>query len=383
MPLTDNGFDRQTFDEILADQIENAADLFGDNIDTSDQSVFGKILRLWCSDAATNQELAEQVYLSAFPGSATGVSLDRLCVIAGITRNPATYAQHTVTITGTAGATVEMGFLVASGGVEFHTVDDYTIGDNGTVTAIVECNEAGTVGNVAAGSINVIVNPASDVTSVSGSTITTVAVDEETDYALRNRFQTALSGAGTNSYDAISGAIMRVSGVEGVLIQENETDATVGDLPPHSFRCYVLAPTSAQQEIAEAIFSKKPIGVPTYGDVSSTVTDASGNPHTILFSWTQQVPIYVKATISTNSAYSAESLAEIQQNIVNKLSAYTNGQSVTATSLYGAIYVDGVTDVTSLTISSDGATYSTDTIAIAASQVARSTAANIEVTVSD
>ena len=67
---------------------------------------------------------------------------------------------------------------------------------------------------------------------------------------------------------------------------------------------------------------------------------------------------------------------------MNKLAAYTNDQDVTATSLYSAIYVDGVDDVTSLTIGTDGETYSTNTIAIAYNQVARTAAGNIEVTVS-
>lgn len=381
MPLTNTGFDRQTFDEILEEQISNAEALFGDNIDTSDQSVFGKILRLFCSDAASNQELAEQVYLSAFPASATGVSLDRLCSIAGITRNPATYAQHEVTIYGTVGAIISMGFLVAAENVEFHTVQDYTIGAGGSVAAVVECNEPGTVGNVAVGAINVIVNPNASVTSILDTAVLAIAEDEETDYALRNRFSNALSGSGSNTYDAIKGAVLRVSGVESVLIQENDTDQTVNGLPPHSFRCYVLAPTSTAQEVANAIFSKKPIGVPSVGDVSMNVYDSGGTAHTINFSWTQQVPIYVRATITTNGDYSSDSLTEIQQNIVNKLSAYTNGQNVTATSLYGAIYVDGVTDVTSLTISSNGSSYSSGTITISDSQAARSSAAYIEVTV--
>ena len=66
MPLTENGFDRQSFDDILSDLIDSAKLLFGDDIDTTETSVFGKILRLYATDAATNQELAEQVYLTLF-----------------------------------------------------------------------------------------------------------------------------------------------------------------------------------------------------------------------------------------------------------------------------------------------------------------------------
>ena len=383
MPLTQNGFDRLTFDDILAIQIDNAKALFGDDIDTSDTSTFGKLLRLYCSDAATNQEIAEQVYLSAFPATASGVNLDRLTPLVGITRNPATYAQQDITITGEAETVIPMGFLVASGDVVFHTVDSYTIGENGTVAAVVECNDAGTVGNVAVGSINTIVNPLVGVTSITHTGTEKLATDVETDYSLRTRFAQALTTTGSGTLEAIRGAILRVEGVESVYIAENDTDSTVGGLTPHSFICYVLAPQSAQADIAQAIFSKKPVGIQSIGTVVNTVTDSGGGQHVIRFSWTEEVPIYVKATISTNSDYSSATIAQIQQNIVEKLASYTNDQDVTATSLYGAIYVDGVSDVTSLTIGTDGETYSTDTVDITYTQVARSATAYIEVTVND
>lgn len=383
MPLTENGFERLTYDDILNLQISNARLLFGDDIDTSDQSTFGKILRLYCLDAAQQEELAEQVYLSAFPNTATGVSLDRLTPLVGISRNQATPSEQAITVTGTAGATVPMGFLVASGDIVFHTTTSYTVGIDGTVAnVIVECNETGTVGNVPVGTITSIVNPVTGIDSITHTGTVKLGTDLETDYSLRQRFSQAVSH-GSGTLDAIKGAILRVAGVETVLIEENDTDSTVGDLPPHSFQCFVLAPATAQQAIAEAIFDKKPVGISTVGDVSSTVTDSGGGTHTINFSWTEEIDIYVKATISTNSNYSADSLTAIQNNIVQKLAGYTNGQDVTSTSLYGPIYVDGVTDVTSLTISSDGETYGTTTIEIDPSQVARTAAAYIEVTVNE
>lgn len=382
MPLTENGFERLTFEEILENQTERAKELFGEDIDTSDNSTFGKILRLFCLDAAENQELSELVYLSAFPASAKGVSLDRLVPLVGISRNPATYSEEEIIITGAADTVVPMGFLVSAGNVVFHTIQDYTIGQNGTVTAMVECNDPGTVGNVAIGAIDTIVNPTAGVTSIEHTAIIQTAVDIESDYSLRNRFAQALTVTGSGTLDAINGAILRVPGVESVYISENSTDSTVGDLPPHSFKCYVLAPVTAKQAIAEAIFDKKPVGVQTVGEVSTEVLDSGGGSHTINFEWAETVQIYVRCTIETSSSLSEDNIQEIKDNIVNKLSAYTNGQDVTATSLYSAIYIDGVSDVTSLTISSDGTAYVSDKINIGYGQVARAIADNIEVTVS-
>lgn len=383
MPLTDKGFERLTFAEILEVLTEKAKELFGDDIDTSDNSTFGKFLRLLCSDTAENQELAELVYLSAFPMTATGVNLDRIVSLVGIQRYPATYSQQQITITGTANTVVPMGFLVSAGDIIFHTAQSYTIGSGGTVEAIVICNTRGTVGNVEIGSINNVVNPTEGVESVTHTGTEKLAEDKETDFSLRNRFTASQAGTGSGTTDSITGAILRVQDVKSCFIEENDTDQTVGTLTPHSFRCYVLAPLSAKQDIAEAIFEKKPIGVNTVGSVSSTVTDKGGGEHTIKFEWTETVPIYVKCTIVPNTDYSPDSIAEIKENIVNKLSTYANNQDVTATSLYNAIYVEGVEDCPTLTISSDGTTYVSDKIAIGYTQVARSDASYIEVTVDE
>lgn len=384
MPLTEKGFQRLTYDEILDIQIERAKLLFGEDIDTSELSVFGKFLRLYCKDAAENQELAEQVYLSAFPNTAVGVGLDRLCPLVGISRNPATYARHTITIEGTAGTTISAGFLVSAGEVTFYTLENCVIGDDGYASAVVECTESGAVGNVAVGTIDTVVNPASNVTGITHESIETLADETETDYELRARFTQALASTGSSTLDAIRSAILRVSGVESVLILENDTDtANEAGVPAHSFRTYVLAPESAQYQIAKAIFEKKPLGVGTDGNVALTVTDIGGGEHEVRFSWTEEVRVFVKCSIVKSGKYTADTIQQIKDNIVEKLAGYTNGQEVTATSLYSVVYNEGVADVTSLTISSDGSDFSATKIAVGDHQVARAIADDIEVTVDE
>ena len=382
MPLNELGFQRLTYDEIVDIQIQRAKLLFGDDIDTSENSTFGKILRLFCLDASDNQEYGENVYLSAFPNTARGASLDRLCPMVGISRNPATYAQHNITISGTAGATVDMGFLVAAGDVVFHTVDYYTIGSNGKVSAIVECNDAGVIGNVSVGEINDIVNPTTDVTDITHTSIEKLATDVETDYSLRTRYGEALSGAGTNAIDSIRGAILRVSGVEAVTIIENETDTTDSSgVAPHSFKCYVLAPHSASKEIAKAIFSKKPVGIATSGTESETVYDISDNPHIVRFSWVTEVQVKVKCTIKTNSDYSDSSSQEIKDNLIERVSTYKVGQDVYASALSSEAYVNGVEGVIEMSVAKSGTW--TNYLPISDSEVARLTVGNIEVTVTN
>jgi uncharacterized phage protein gp47/JayE len=381
MPYTDKGFERLTYEECLSIWTERAKVMFGEDIDTSNQSMIGKFLRLFCQGAAENEEQAEKAFFVGFPNTAEGVWLDRLSPLVGISRNPATYAWHEIVLKGTAGETVEMGFLVSDGNVVFHTIKPYTIGTDGSVVATVECNDSGAVGNVAIGTINTIVNPSAVVSGVEHINILQSGEEIESDYSLRRRFTPAMSNRGSGTIEAIKAAVLSVSGVESVLIVENSTSIP-SEIPAHSFQTYVLAPTAAQQEIAEAIFEKKPIGVTAYGSETVQVKDSGGGIHDIGFSWTERVYIHVKCTVSTDDNFSNESIQQIKEGIVDKLLNHENGQDVTVTSLYSAIYVNGVTDVPALSISKDGSAFGMDTIAINPNEVARAIEANIEVVVS-
>ena len=134
MPVTELGFVRRTFDEILADKITRAKELFGEDIDTSDLTPLGKYIRINAYDQALTEEEAEGIYYSIFPNTARGTSLDRLCPFAGVARNPATKARHIVKFYGTAEKTVPAGFLVATDSdISFATLEDIVFGESGII----------------------------------------------------------------------------------------------------------------------------------------------------------------------------------------------------------------------------------------------------------
>lgn len=96
MPMTENGFRKLTYAEILEAQITRAKDLFGNDMDTSEKSVLGKYIRLNTSDFAEQEAALEAVYLARYIDTATGISLDRLTPFANIRRNGATQAMLSV-----------------------------------------------------------------------------------------------------------------------------------------------------------------------------------------------------------------------------------------------------------------------------------------------
>ena len=385
MALTDLGFERPVYDEILEQQIERAKTLFGETIDTSEQTILGKYIRLNAADIDALYQDLEGVYYARFPNTASGTSLDRLCPFAGISRNPATNAKHEVKFTGVAGEAIDAGFEVSTENqsVVFYTTDDYVIGENGEVTAEVECEETGTVGNVAIGAINTIVFPSPDIDSVEHIRVISLGEDIESDTALRERFNQAVAGTGSTTAESIKASIMRITGVSDCTIVENSTSETVQGIPPYSFECFVLCAESAHQEIANAIFQKKPIGIKSYGDISVEVEDDGGNTHTVSFSQTHQKNIYIKIELTKNNYFEENGVEDIKSGLINYLATFSNGDDVYLSSLYSFINVNGVVTVTSLKMSTNGTTYSAENVFCNDSEVARTAVDLIDITVNE
>lgn len=385
MALTELGYERPTYDDLLEQQIERAKLLFGNDIETSQNTALGKYIRLNVADLAEVHEILELIYYARFPNTATGVSLDRLCAFVGISRNPATYAQHSIRFVGTAGEYVPEAFEVstADGSISYHTYQSYLIGEDGTVDGVVECEIAGEAGNVAVGKIDTIVNPDVNVESIEHLGVARFGEEIESDVALRARFAATISGAGAGTTTAITSAILQVPLVEGVAIIENDTEEEKDGVPPHSFKCYVLCPDTQNKLVGTAIFKKKPLGIKAVGDLTITVTDDNGVPHEVSFSKTAEIPIYIKLTIATNQYFGTDGVDQIKRYISEYINALKNDADVYISSIYGYIYkVEGIVNVSSLTISADGSTYGTSDIPISIAEVARIDTANIEVVIS-
>lgn len=384
MAVNEQGYLRPTYDELLERRIELAKELFGQDIDTSDATTLGKYIRLAVKDLAEAYEAQEIIYYSRFPNTATGQSLDRLMPFGSISRNAATSAEHRVKFKGTKDYTVPEGFLVGTtGDEEFYVVNAIVLDENGEGEGTVLCTELGAAGNVALGAITEIINPSVDVESIEHVAILSLGKETESDIALRERFSLAIQGSGSGTATAIRGAIMRISGVTGCLVVENNTGAADADgRPPHSFEVYVYAPDTLDQEIAEAIFSKKPLGIQCVGDVSVDVTDVSGNAQAIKFSRVTETVIYIKATVATDSDFELDGVEQIKTALEGQINRLGTGMDVVFTSLYRHIFgVAGVRDVTYLGVSTNGSSYTAQNVQMDESHVARISAANIEIEV--
>lgn len=115
--LDSTGFTLKRLSDITASiDIELRARL-GDFINLLPESVLGQIRDVIAAELALGWEAAEDVYNSAYPDTAGGVSLDNVVAITGITRKPATSStQQPVRLFGTAGTIVPIGTVLSVAG---------------------------------------------------------------------------------------------------------------------------------------------------------------------------------------------------------------------------------------------------------------------------
>ncbi len=99
--LTEEGFSLKRFEEILTDLQSTATSLFsdlapaGDTVDVSDNTALGRMIALVTPSLTDLWQASQQVYDAFNPATASGVALDNMVALSGITRfqSAATSAQ--------------------------------------------------------------------------------------------------------------------------------------------------------------------------------------------------------------------------------------------------------------------------------------------------
>jgi hypothetical protein len=101
--IVNSGFNIKRIDDIITD-IENdlkASPDFGPTIDTSSESVFGQLIGTFAKPLADSWEQMSNTYSAQILSQATGVNLDYIVALNGITRLPATPTTVNIGLAGT------------------------------------------------------------------------------------------------------------------------------------------------------------------------------------------------------------------------------------------------------------------------------------------
>lgn len=387
--LDGTGFKRKTYNELLQEMDQRARELFGDDINTSERSPLGIIIRLFAWFLGKSWELAEKVYNSGFVTKAKGVQLDNLTPLYNTQRIAEQSARVTLSFTGTPNYTILTGTQFATeNDILFTLTEDVTLDGLGSGTGIAYAVETGAAGNVLANTITVQAEPDVDVLTVNNPENATGGREEETDSELVNRLLDSSAAGGSGTGNSIRARLLGVTGVRAASVIENNTMATVDGNEPKSIHVYVLGGES--KDVAQAIFEKKSAGIGTNGAEIVNVEDASGNNQVIKFDYAVEVPIYVNADITTNNAFPADGMAQVKDAIIRYIGGLAQdgteynglgmGDDVVWSKLVQTILsqVEGIEDVT-LTIGKTAGSLSTSNIVIEAEEVAQTDVTKVEV----
>lgn len=325
--VTERGFHRPTYVELLDATEYKARELFGSKANLTVRSPLGIFLRIFAWMLNILFSLMEDVYNSRFIDTAVGTSLYNLGKAIGLSLLPAQKASGYVVFTGTVGTAIPSGFLVRTvAGLQYAVLADGRIGDDGTVTLPVQAVETGGDYNVAAGTVKEITNPMDGVSGCSNPAAIDGGRGRETDEEFRDRYYQSVDYAGGVNADAIAGEIMQnVESVYSAICYENDTDEEDAlGLPPHSIEAVVYGGLDA--DIAQAIFRRKAAGIQTYGSTTIAVIAASGQSINIKFSRPTTVPVYIKITnLETDTDYPADGDDRIKSALIDFIGGDVRG----------------------------------------------------------
>lgn len=156
-----------------------------------------------------------------------------------------------------------------------------------TALILVDAEQTGAL-VASAGSINTMETTVAGIDSVYNRYDMTMGRDEETDTELRQRYLDSLVVTGIATRDSIVEAVRRVSGVSNASIEENDTEEVRNGLPAKSFKVTVVG--GDVDDIAQAIWDTKPVGIRSYGTTPGHALDADGHDHIIYFF--RPTPVY-------------------------------------------------------------------------------------------
>jgi uncharacterized phage protein gp47/JayE len=190
--------------------LQRMLDRIPDSIDKSEGSYIYDALAAVADEVAQAKIDMGEYLKRGFASTTFGSYLDLRCEEHGLTRRPAAKSSGTATFAGTPGTLVPSGFRISTpadeyagtAGIEFQTLADCAISEEGTINAAIQAVEPGSAGNVAAGTINILISPIAGIASVVNHSPIIDGADVESDASLLSRYLAKVQAPGTSGNKA-------------------------------------------------------------------------------------------------------------------------------------------------------------------------------------
>lgn len=389
---TQTGFIKKSFEEIKQ-ELETRARLpefFGSTADLSAYSPLGQIVSVFALVVSENWEYLEYNYYNSYLDTATGVNLDRLGKLVGITRKPALPETVILQFAGSEYTIIPTGFQIQTlSGIIYQTTETKSI-TGGLATVQASAVNTGTISRVASAQLTEFVTPISGLDTVTNPDASSGGAVVESDADYRTRIQNSvgfIKNSGAINYIKLK--MEEASFVSSIFIQENSLPTEQNGIPANSLAFTVQGGTDL--EVATLIYTLKPAGVRTVGTETVSVPTGFGDSQTIQFSRPSYLDIYARIEIEKDSYWVVGSETQIKTSIVQYIGGVDTidgetteykglgiGKRVISWQAFGYIKVSGIVNLTILFGTSPIAINQT-TVNVTNSQIARIATANIEV----
>lgn len=369
--LTSTGFVRKTYEQIVADMRAFMRERISPKLVLDATTPEGNIVEITADELDSVWEAAEAATGALDPDNAADALLVALCKLSGIYREAATAGTVSVNLTFTAATTIAAGALLLSVAGESSNLwsndEEIVATEAGTVAADFTSTVASSAAIALAGTLTVIATPTTGLASATNPLDATPGTDIEDLDVLRLRREAALGAVGKGTVTAIRAEVAAVDGVIDVRVVENDTNYTSDGIPPRSLYVVVWDGTGEDAddtEIAQAIYDSKASATPTAGSESGVAVDPWGDSKTQYWDRAEQLEAYISITVTgsvTEAAVIAALLASHEELL---------GTSLLYAALMGVgIGIEGVTNVTALTLGLTAAPSGTADIPAANNQV--------------
>jgi uncharacterized phage protein gp47/JayE len=298
--------------------------VFGDDIDLNPSSPQGLIISMQVLErqgvARNNAEIANQIN----PNYSSGIFLDALAALSGLSRTPATHTTVTATVTGDSGAIIYAGALAeTAAGDRFECTTATTIPLSGTIDAPFRSVDTGAI-PCATGALTIIVDGilgwASITNSQAGILGSTTQLDNS--FWMLRRNTLALQGISTN--EAIISAINAVTGVQSLAYRENTAAITtvIDGISMVAHSIYVCVNGGTDSDIGAALLQNKTAGAGYNGTTTVAVVDTvSGQSYDVKFQRPTTIPVLSRITVRLSGA-----TGDPTDTIKSKVVSYANGE---------------------------------------------------------
>jgi len=395
--ITQNGIQSTQLSEYIAEINNIFTDVFGSNFNTDPETRQGQLIGFLAQALSVSDNSIVDMFNATVVYTATGYQLDYLASNLNIFRKEAINTEATVDLTGVNGTIIPAGSLAEDiNGNKYQLKEEVTIPVSGTISGIMVAIEEGAI-ILESGDLNRVVDVIAGWETVNNPSAGITGIPAESDAQFRNRYIQSVKINSTSQIGSIRSKLLEIEDVQdAIVVQNDEDDPQIIDnvsINGHTIACVVLG--GSDQDVIDAIGIKKPVGIPTQGDVSGTYID--NDYYTELdvnFYRATPVDIEIELQISTSFSFPSDGIDQIKQNIVDYFNGsfeaspgfQTGGYSIADNVIYSRLFtpINQVIghEVVSYTLGRLGGTLIIGDTVIDLNEIATISVDNINVTVS-